>query len=200
MEAHDENQNIIKTEAPEEQAKVASKRKKIFKEILSWLIVLGAAWGIAWVVLNVVIVNAIVPTGSMRATIEEDTRLVAFRLSYLFSDPQRFDVIVIRSHNDESTLYVKRIIGMPGDRLDIIGGRVYINGDTEPLDEWFLLEPARPDLGSQTFYVPQGHYFVMGDNRNDSQDSRGWADPFVPRENILGRAVFRYFPRIGLIR
>ena len=176
----------------------ANKKKHWGREVVSWLLVLAVAWGISYVVRNFVIVNAVVPTPSMSATIEARSRLIAFRLSYLFSDPQRFDVIVFYSPNDESTLYIKRIIGMPGDRVDIVGGQVFINGDAQPLDEWFVLEPARGP--NQSFDVPQGSYFVLGDNRNNSRDSREWANAFVPRESILGRAVFSYFPRLGMIR
>ena len=168
------------------------------RELISWVFVIVAAFVASYVVRNFVIVNAHVPTGSMRPTIESGTRLVAFRGSYIFSAPARYDVVVFVSPNDGQTLYVKRIIGLPGDRLDIIDGQVFIGGSPLALDEWYLLEQPWPQ--NQSFLVPCGEYFVMGDNRNDSRDSRAWAYPFMPRENILGRAVFSYFPRPGLIR
>jgi len=169
---------------------------------------LGSAVLIAWFINTVIIVNASVPTGSMRNTIQEGTRLVAFRLSYSFSnEPSRFDVIVFESPDGTDTLYVKRIIGLPGETIEIINGNVFIDGSTESLDEWYLMEPpAGRSLISQYFVIPEGMFFVMGDNRNDSRDSRqnfqenGWYNRFVPRENILGRASFTYFPRIGRIR
>jgi len=170
----------------------------IRKEIFSWIRVLLFAAVAAFVINNVLIVNAQVPTGSMRDTIAVQSRLVAFRLSYTFSEPERFDVIVFRFPEDESELHVKRIIGMPGDTVDIINGQIFINQGIAPLDEWYLPEPPREQ--NMSFQVPADHFFVMGDNRNYSLDSRGWSNPFLPRENILGRAAFTYFPSIGIIR
>ena len=182
-----------------------SRGEKIRKEIFSWMRVLIFAAAAAFIINNVIIVNAEVPTGSMRETIAIHSRLVAFRLSYLFSDPQRSDVIVFRFPHNESELHVKRIIGLPGDTVDIVGGQVFINQSTEPLDEWYLPEPPRDE--NLTFHVPPDCFFVMGDNRNYSLDGRGdqhvpQISPmyFLPRENILGRAIFTYFPSIGFIR
>lgn len=176
-----------------------SRDNKIKREIFSWLKVLIFAVLIAVFINNVLIVNASVPTGSMRNTIAEQSRLVAFRLAYLFSPPDRFDVVVFRFPDDESLLFVKRVIGLPGERVDIINGQVFINESAVPLDEWYLLEPALAEAG-RTFVVPEDSFFVLGDNRNDSNDSRGWINTFLPLENILGRALFSYFPTIGIIR
>jgi len=194
---HSTPQKTENSEGKTPEIKQDKPKKNLGREIISWLVVLAVAFGISFVVRNVIIVNAMVPTGSMRETIETSSRLIAFRLSYLFSEPDRLDVIVFRSHLDGETLYVKRIIGMPGERVDIIGGEVFINQSPLPLDEWYLREPAHG--ANQSFVVPEGAYFVMGDNRNDSRDSRAWQDPFVPKENILGRAVLVYFPRPSLI-
>ena len=172
--------------------------QKIKKEIFSWLRVLLFAAAAALIINNVLIVNAAVPTGSMRDTIAVQSRLVAFRLSYTFSEPQRLDVVVFRFPDNESELHVKRIIGLPGDRVDIVGGLVFINQSAEPLDEWYLPEPPRAQ--NLTFHVPPDSFFVLGDNRNYSLDSRGWVNTFLPRDNILGRAAFTYFPSVGIIR
>jgi len=183
------------------------KPKSVGREILSWVILIAIAVIAATFINNVLIVNATVPTGSMENTIMSHTRLVAWRLSYTFSDPERLDVIVFESPDGEDILYVKRIIGMPGEQLDIIGGQVFINGSQTPLDEWYLLEAPNNSLADQSFQIPEGTFFVMGDNRNDSKDSRGlgwnpWENLFIPVENILGRAAFSYWPfnRIGIIR
>jgi len=176
----------------------ASRGQKIRKEIFSWVRVLLFAAVAAFIINNVLIVNAAVPTGSMRETIAVQSRLVAFRLSYVFSEPQRLDVVVFRFPDDESELHVKRIIGLPGDRVDIVDGQVFINQSTAPLDEWYLPEPPR--VQNMTFQVPADSFFVLGDNRNHSHDSRGWSNTFLPRDNILGRAAFTYFPSIGIIR
>ncbi|MCL2375917.1 MAG: signal peptidase I [Defluviitaleaceae bacterium] len=172
---------------------------KIRKEIFSWVRVLLFAVAAAFIINNVLIVNASVPSGSMLDTIAAPSRLVAFRLSYLFSEPERFDIVVFRYPENESVLHVKRIIGLPGESVDIIGGQVFINGSEIPLDEWYLLE--RPWSENHSFEVPEDHFFVLGDNRNHSHDGRGWASShYLPRENILGRAAFSYFPSFGIIR
>ena len=173
--------------------------KNLVKELISWAKVVIFAVVVAFFINNVIIVNATVPTSSMRDTIAERSRLVAFRLSYLFSEPERFDVVVFRFPDDESYLFVKRIIGLPGERIDIINGQVFIDESSYPLDEWYLLEPVHLTM-DQSFLVPENSYFVLGDNRNFSHDSRRWANSYLPQENILGRAIFSYFPRIGIIR
>jgi len=178
------------------------RRRKIIKEIISWLLFIAIAWVLSLVVRHVIIVNAIVPSGSMRPTVEENTRLIAFRLSYTFSEPQRNHVVVAVSPNDGVTLYLKRIVGLPGETIEVINGYIFINGASEPLVEDFILETPHPRNDVPLTLIPEGMFFVMGDNRNDSSDSRNWRDPFLPRENVVGRAIFTYFPfsRIGLIR
>lgn len=174
------------------------KKKTIKKEIFSWLSLIVIAFAIAFFINNVIIVNATVPTGSMRNTIQENSRIVAFRLAYLFSEPSRNDVIAFRFPDDPSILYIKRIIGLPGERIEIINGQVFINHSSVPLYEDYLFEP--PVGHNMIFYVPPYSYFVLGDDRNNSHDSRFWANSFVFYSDILGRALFSYFPRIGLIR
>jgi len=180
--------------------------KKIAKEIFSWAKMLTLAFIIALFVNSVIIVRATVPTASMDSTIPAGARIVGFRLAYLFSEPSRFDVIAFESPDGTETRYIKRIIGLPGERVDIIDGLVFIDNAHMPLYEWYLLEPpARISLTPQGFDVPEGHFFVMGDHRNNSRDSRGlggqpWENLFVPEGNIIGRAMFTYFPRISAVR
>ena len=132
----------------------------------------------------------------MRPTIAVQSRLMSFRLAYLFAEPQRFDVVVFRFPDNESVLYVKRILGLPGEQVDIVDGVLYIDGIH--IHEWYLLET--PNAENYTFIVPEDSFFVLGDNRNDSHDSRTWINTFLPRENILGRTIFAYFPSFRMIR
>jgi len=175
-----------------------SKQRKILREMLSWFLVVFTAVMLAFLLRNFVIVNASVPTGSMRDTIPERSRIVISRLAYLFSDPQRFDVVVFTSPRDDTTLYVKRIVGMPGDTLEILGGVVHING--EAIYEDYIRGEPSPFDNHGPFFVPEGSFFMLGDYRDISGDSRHWQEPFVHGDTILGRAVFSYFPSIRAIR
>jgi len=175
-----------------------SKADALRKEIISWAKVIVFAVLAAYLINSFVLVNASVPTGSMEYTIMTGDRIVAFRLSYVFSEPQRFDIVVHRFPDDEETLFIKRIIGVPGDTVEIINGQVFLNGDLEPLDEPFKRGVPQGNFGP--FFVPENSYFMLGDNRNQSSDSREWINKFVHEDQILGRAIFGYFPRFKLLR
>lgn len=171
-----------------------TKSQKIKKELIDIIKTIIIAIIVAFIITNFIIVNAIVPTGSMKNTIMPNDRLIAFRLSYLFSSPERGDIIVFRAPDDEEMLYVKRIIGMPGETINIIDGKVYINDSEQPLDDEYIMEEMLGSFGPYT--VPEDSYFMLGDNRNDSQDSRYWENTFLPKDNILGKAIFKYYPEI----
>ena len=171
-----------------------TKSQKIKKELIDIIKTIIIAIIVAFVITHFIIVNAVVPTGSMKNTIMPNDRLVAFRLSYLFSDPERYDIIVFKAPDDESTLYVKRIIGLPGEKVNIIDGKVFINDQEVPLEDDYIMEDMLGSFGPYT--APQGSYFMLGDNRNDSQDSRYWENTFLPKENILGKVLFKYYPKI----
>ncbi len=167
-------------------------KQDVLKEIWSWIETIGLAVIFAFIITTFIIVNAKVPSASMETTVMTGDRLIANRLSYIFSEPQRYDIVVFKFPDDESKLYIKRIIGLPGETVHIVNGEVYIDDSTEPLRTDFLHEPMRtPD---ETYTVPEGCYFMMGDNRNHSSDSRFWDNKFVAEDKILGKAVFRYYP------
>ena len=171
---------------------------KLRATIVSWTQTIIIALVLAFLISQFVIVNAAVVSGSMENTIMTGDRVICNRLSYLFRPPQRFDVIAFDYHEGgQSWIYVKRIIGLPGERLEIIGGLVYIDDATTPLYEGFVFEQLIGDFGP--FYIPDEHYFVLGDNRNSSYDSKDWPDPFLPAEQILGRAILVYHPRLELV-
>ena len=178
--------------AQEEGKKQPLTRAAVIKEIISWVETIGFAVLFAFLITTFLIVNAKVPSASMENTVMTGDRLIANRLSYIAQKPQRYDIVVFKFPDDESKLYIKRIIGLPGETVNIRNGQVYINDSTEPLRTDFLHEPMRtPD---ETYVVPDGCYFMMGDNRNRSSDSRMWNNKFVAEDKILGKAVFRYFP------
>lgn len=165
------------------------------KEIINWITVVVSALLIALFLTNFVIANSRVPSASMENTIMTKDRIIGFRQSYLFSDPKRGDIIIFRYPDDEKIYFVKRIIGIPGDTVDIVDGRVYLNGSPEPLDEPYIKEPMLPEPAMH-FEVPENGYFCMGDNRNNSSDARRWNNPFVYRDKIIAKVLFRYFPNI----
>ena len=170
-----------------------SKGQRFKKELIDIIKTIIVAIIVAFIITNFIIVNAIVPTGSMKNTIMPNDRLIAFRLSYLFSEPQRGDIVVFKAPDDETILYVKRIIGLPGETVNIIDGKVYIDGNETPLEDEYVMEEMLGSFGP--YVVPEDSYFMMGDNRNDSQDSRYWEHTFLPRDNILGKVIFKYYPK-----
>jgi len=176
----------------ESDTEVPDVKGELLRDALGWAKTIVFAIVFALVINNWVIVNASVPTASMEGTIRVNDRIVAFRLSYIFSEPSAYDIIVFEGPDDDSILYVKRIVGLPGEEIMIRDGRVFINGAEEPQRYDFVQGHLIGNHGP--YLIPEGHFFVMGDNRTNSVDSRHWASTFVPREKILGRVVFRYFP------
>lgn len=161
-------------------------------ELIQWAVVIIGAVILAVLINSFVIVNAQIPSGSMENTIMTGDRVFGNRLAYAFSDPERFDIIIFKYPDDESQLFIKRIIGLPGETVEIRDGNIYINGSDTPLEDVETKEPMVGSFGPYT--VPEGCYFVMGDNRNNSRDSRYWEHTFVSKDEILGKAVFRYWP------
>lgn len=186
----------------ESQESVSSKEKQetfsAKKEIFSWIKIILLALVISFVLNHYIIVSAEVPTGSMENTIMIGDRIIASRLSYHFHEPQRGDIIVFNFPDDESQKYLKRIIGLPGETVKIKDGKVYINDSKTPLKEDYLRETPVGDYGPYT--VPKDSYFLMGDNRNDSFDSRFWEHTFATRDEIIGKAEFRYYPMPKLLK
>lgn len=138
-----------------------------------------------------------IPTGSMLPTLQINDKLIIDKLSYKFNDPQRGDVVVFNPTEELRKQYkdafIKRIVGLPGETVAVHSGRVYVNN--QPLGEDYISEPPNYNWGPQT--VPPNHYLVLGDNRNNSYDSHYWG--FLPKENIIGRAIVRFWPpnRLG---
>ena len=194
MDMNEEQRTSVEVE--EIDTKKVDKPK--MNPILEWLLVIVIAVAAALFINYVLIINSVVPSGSMENTVMTDSRIMGLRVLYWFGDPQTGDIIVFKYPDDPSENFIKRVIGTPGDVVEIIDGVTYVNG--EVLDEPYLKETPKPlDFGP--YEVPEGHYFVMGDNRNNSNDARYWANTYVPREYVLGKALFCYWPlnRIGVL-
>ena len=172
-----------------------SRGKRIRREIFSWCRTILVALLIAFVLTQFVIVNATIPTGSMMDTIQKKDRLIGLRFAYWFGDPDRGDIVIFDAVDFPDEHLLKRVIGLPGETVEGRDGQVYIDG--EPLDEPYVREAIREDFGP--FTVADDSYFMMGDNRNDSLDSRFWEHPYVKKKDILGKAVLRYWPGVSLL-
>lgn len=162
---------------------------KIVKEIISWVLVFVIAFALATFINKVIILKVEVPTGSMEKTIMIGDKVITLRQAYLFSKPKRGDIIVFPYPDNEKIDYIKRIIGLPGETVEgKADGLVYIDG--KPLKDESYVEAKVEPFGP--YVVPADSYFMMGDNRGVSEDSRYWENKFVKRSKIMGKAIFKY--------
>ncbi len=175
--------------------KPEEREKTVLREVLEYLLTLAAVAAAVLLLNTFILINARIPSESMENTIMKGDQIFGSRLSYLKSGPERYDIIIFRYPDDPDQYFIKRVIGLPGETVTIAEGHVYIDGGPEPLDESFEPEPQNPEPGGTLiFTVPEDSYFVMGDNRNHSNDSRYWKNHFVTSDAILGKAVLRYWP------
>lgn len=188
--------------------------KKFMKEVWEYIKMIVIVVVAVLLINNIILINARIPSQSMENTIMTGDRIFGFRLAYGFNfdhfgldishkwkDPERFDIIIFEYPDDNSQLFIKRLIGLPGETVEVKDGKVYINGAEEPLDDSFVKETPNGgyyDFGPVT--VPEDSYFMLGDNRNNSKDSRFWKDSFVTFDEIVGKAVVRYFPSIKFVK
>jgi signal peptidase I len=151
------------------------------------------------VLFDMAIPRSLVDGRSMQPTFEDAERLIVSRVHYLIAAPERGDIIVFNSVDslDPDVMLIKRVIGLPGDHIEIRDHQVYVNN--APVAEPYILEDCNSRCSDNEWFLGEGEYFVMGDNRNNSSDSRRFGA--VPINHIVGRVVFRYWPpeRIGLI-
>lgn len=182
--------------AAERGEKNATLKDKIWREALSWFWVI-----LAFLFIEGTLVQArVIPSGSMENTVLIGDHLIVSRFGYdagipftdyhvpLWRDPKRQQIIVFRAPLPGSPDFIKRTIGLPGDTLEIKKGVVYVNG--ERLSEPYRKDPPNSSENRPAVHVPQGEYFMMGDNRENSFDSRYWG--FVPRANIIGTPLIIY--------
>lgn len=182
------------------------------KEIISWIWMLVIAIGIATFANVFVLINAVVPTGSMENTIPTGSRMIGLRLAYMFSEPERGDIIIFKNPFDKEEDYVKRIIGLPGEKIVINDCQVFIYDDKGnlkygPLNEPYINGTWTVDAGKvYEFNVPKDSYFVLGDNRNNSFDTIEWYQKvqmsngeypqdiiYIHEDDIHGQALFTYW-------
>ena len=199
-EGKEVNYKTYNPNEPEDEEEEKKPKSKL-REAVEFLIPIVVAVIIAIILKSVVFANAVVPTGSMLNTIHEGDRIIASRLAYINEDPQRYDVIIFKYPDDETQIYVKRVLGLPGETVQVVNGVVYVtktDGETIQLDDSFVTN-GTPEGDFGPFEVPADSYFMMGDNRNSSWDSRFWNNKFVNKEKILGKVKFKYYPSFGKI-
>ena len=169
--------------------------KKLAHELWDTVKLLIVSLLIATLLKNTVVASAYVPTGSMEGTVVTGSRIFINKLAYLIAEPQRGDIVSFYCPDEPDTLYLKRIIGLPGDIVEGIDGYVYINGEILASDYTDIM--LNRDFGP--FVVPENSYFMMGDNRTNSWDSRYWDNPYVSRDAIIGKATFEFYPQIKVL-
>ena len=169
---------------------------RLMRELLNTAIYLLCVLGAVWLVITFVGQRTEVEGASMENTLHNGDNLIVDKLSYRFHDPERFDIIVFPFQFQDNTYYIKRIIGLPGETVQIMDdGSIYING--EKLEENYGMEVIKPETigrAAEPIELGDDEYFVMGDNRNNSSDSRTDMVGNITRENIIGKAWLRIWP------
>jgi signal peptidase I len=186
-------QNQCESETPSEVPAV-----KQSLEITSWFRDIFVALAVAIFIVLFVVQPVKVEGTSMQPQLVDQERIFVNRFIYQFADIRRGDVIVFWFPRDRSKSFIKRVLGLPGDEVEIRNGTVYLNGVVvrEP-----YIQPEFKDFRSfRKVVVPPDHYYVLGDHRNSSNDSRNWG--FVDQELIYGKAFFSYWPvdRAGVVK
>ena len=192
-----------KEEAPEQE-------QSIWRSLGGTLLYLLVIVLLTWVIVTFVGQRTKVDGHSMEPTLSDGDNLIVDKLSYRFRDPERYDIIVFPYQHAENTYYIKRIIGLPGETVQVIDGYMYING--KKLDEHYGAEVmeegkdfpkiSNAGLASKAISLGTGEYFVLGDNRNHSSDSRVASVGVLTRDMLIGRAWVRIYPfnKIGVIK
>ena len=173
-------------------------KRPFIKEIRDYIFLIIIALLFAFLMNKFVYANAEVPTESMLPVVEPGDRLIVNRLSYLFEEPQRGDIVMFAYPDNEKKNYLKRIIGLPGEKVEIRNGLIYINDGKTPLYEPYLNDFPNGNYGP--YNVPEGCYFMLGDNRDNSLDAREWKNKYVKKEKIVGKAWIKYYPNLIILR
>ncbi|MFC2342589.1 MAG: signal peptidase I [Negativicutes bacterium] len=160
------------------------------EEIKDWIVSIAIAVVLAFFIRYFIVELYLVDGPSMRPTLQSAERLVVNKFIYRFRPPERGEILVFRYPRDPSRDFIKRVIAVPGDTIEIRDGRVYVNAAL--LNEPYILSKTRGNYPLAT--VPDGHIFVMGDNRNNSEDSRFADVGFVPFDLIKGKAMLVFWP------
>nr|WP_297934630.1 signal peptidase I [uncultured Lachnoclostridium sp.] len=179
-----------KIEQEEDASEEAEKQNFYYKEILPIILCVVVAFAVAKLLSAFVIQITVVHGDSMEATVSDKDKLFVGKLSYLNKKPERFDVIVF-TKGDKTNL-IKRVIGLPGEKVEIKKGVIYIDG--KRLKEHYGLDPINPESEPLKMELKADEYFVLGDNRSVSLDSRYSSIGAIREDEIIGKALVRVYP------
>lgn len=177
------------------------KEKSVMRELLEWIVYIIIVVILSFLAVTYIGQRTRVDGHSMETTLYDGDNLWVDKLSFRFRDPRRYEIVVFPYKYQENTYYIKRIIGLPGETIQIKDGYVYIDG--EKLDEHYGNELMDdPGIAATPITLGEDEYFVLGDNRNHSSDSRVDKVGVIKREDLIGRAWIRIWPlnRLGVIR
>ena len=178
----------------------SQKEVSLWKEILGWILYIAVILGVTYLIITYVGQRTRVSGDSMESTLHSGDNLIVDKLSYHFRDPERYEIIVFPYRYEEDTFYIKRIVGLPGETIQIKDGYLYIDGERS--DENYGLERMnKAGIAAEEIQLGADEYFVLGDNRNGSSDSRDPSVGVLKREEIIGRAWVRIWPlnNLGVI-
>ena len=183
--------------------KTTEKEENVLRELLGWILYVLIIIGATYLIVTYVGQRTRVSGESMLPSLHNEDNLIVDKISYRFRDPKRYEIIVFPYKYQEDTYYIKRIIGLPGETVQVKDGAVYING--ELLGEAYGIEPIEDDkkgIAAEPITLGEDEYFVMGDNRNHSSDSRDPSVGILNRDDLIGRAWIRIWPldSIGVIQ
>ena len=179
-----------------------TKERSIFRELGGWLLYILIIIGLTYLIITFVGQRTRVSGSSMETTLSNGDNLIVDKLTYHFKEPKRYDIIVFPYKYEENTYYIKRIIGLPGETVQVIDGYTYINGDQLAGDIYGAEVMESAGIAAEPITLGEDEYFVLGDNRNHSSDSRDPSVGILKRKDLMGRAWIRIYPfdKMGVIK
>lgn len=175
---------------PSTATKTSARKKSFGREVWEWIKAIAIAVVAYFLITTFVFQGVRVEGFSMADTLDDQERMFVTKYQYLFGTPERFDVVICRYPDRGNTNFVKRVVGIPGDTLSVQGGVLYVNG--EAVQEAYVSYPPIDDMAEVT--VPDGYYFVMGDNRASSNDSRNPTVGMLAENQITGKVQAVFWP------
>ena len=179
-----------------------TKERSIFRELGGWLLYILIIIGLTYLIITFVGQRTRVSGSSMETTLSNGDNLIVDKLTYHFKEPKRYDIIVFPYKYEENTYYIKRIIGLPGETVQVIDGYTYRNGEQLAGDIYGAEVMESAGIAAEPITLGEDEYFVLGDNRNHSSDSRDPSVGILKRKDLMGRAWIRIYPfdKMGVIK